>query len=373
VFDDATNEWYLANFSPAQPELDWSNPAVRDAMREVVRFWVDRDVDGFRIDMVDFLGKDPELRDEEPGSDLHPRERLMRARHQLNRPETLDYLTELRAAVNRGRERVLVGEVIYYLPIDRLVEWGRPGRLELPTNFRLTYLDFSAATLGSFVAEYDSALRAANGWPNYCLGNHDSPRFTRLGGKAKAAMVILMTLRGTPFLYYGDEIGMAAVDIAPADTKDLWQDASYARDAYRTPMQWSDTPGVGFTDPHVKPWLPAGSTGNRLSVDQQRGVPGSMLELTRTLISLRRHVPALSEGELSIVSDVPEQVLAYLRHHDSGDVLVVANLGEDSAAVHAPASTELLSTHPATTPEGADLAPGEARVIQLAHDPRRNQ
>lgn len=367
VYDKPTGQWYLANFSPAQPELNWANPAVRSAMTGVVDFWVNRGVDGFRIDMVDFLGKDLALRDEEPAEDVHPRDRLVHARYQLNQPENLEYVGALRQAADKDTQRLLIGEVLYHLPIDRLAAWSAPGLLDLPTNFRLTFLDFTSSVLRDFLETYDAELQTTGGWPNYCLGNHDSPRFTKLGVHATAAMVVLLTLRGTAFLYYGDEIGMTNVDIDPADLRDIWAAAGTGRDGCRTPMQWSEIPNAGFTTPDARPWLPVGSTANGECVDAQRADPESMLALTRGLIQLRRRHPALAYGSLHFDDAYAPPLLAYRRRHASGDVLMIANLGNEVVTTGLPAGQTLLATHTSAggSPPSAAIAPGGAIVHSL--------
>jgi alpha-glucosidase len=343
VHDEPTDEWYLANFSPYQPELNWANPEVRAAIGDVVAFWSARGADGFRIDMVDFLGKDPELTDDEDRPDLDPRDRIVHARHQLNRPESLEYVRKLRKYLADSERQVLIGELIYHSPTTSLANWGAPGVLDLPLNFRLTYLDFDAPTLSAFIRDYEDACRATGAWPTYCLGNHDSPRTGRLGARLRAALLILLTLRGTPFLYYGDELGMANVDVSVTDRQDLW--TSGPRDGARTPMPWTAEPGVGFTSATARPWLPTGQPDAAATVVGQTDDPGSTLRLVRELLRLRRDLPALRDGNLTILDNTPPELLAFRRAHPDGHVTVLANLSDHPVTTGIDTSAARIGTH----------------------------
>ncbi len=369
VFDEPTQEWYLANFSRYQPELNWANPQVRAAVGDVVDFWSRRGVDGFRLDMVDFLAKDPELTDEPEHPGLSARDAVARARHQLNRPESMDYVRELRGRLHRPAEQVLIGELIYHAPVPSLAAWGAAGILDLPLNFRLTFLELDARTWRQFIEQYDKACRSGAAWPTYCLGNHDSPRVGRLGERVRTALLILLTLRGTPFLYYGDELGLADSVVAPADSQDLWQSGS--RDGARAPMPWAAVPGAGFTAPDTRPWLPVAEPAAADTVAEQRSDAGSTVNLVRRLLQLRRSHGALRQGDQHFVDSVPDQVLCFRRTHPDGDLTVVANLSDDPirldevvsgtvVAATAPGSPGASTDHPQLLDSGQAVIVGDA-------------
>ena len=214
-WDAATEQYYLHSFLKEQPDLNWRNPAVRAAMYEVLRFWLDRGVDGFRVDALWLVIKDDRFRDNphnpayEPGRNSHDR---LLPLYTADRPEIHDVVAEMRSVLDEYDGRVLIGET--YLPFERLVTYyGRDLRgAHLPFNFALIDTAWNAPALAAAICEYEAAL-PAGAWPNWVLGNHDKPRIaSRVGAaQARVAAMLLLTLRGTPTLYYGDEIGMADV------------------------------------------------------------------------------------------------------------------------------------------------------------------
>jgi alpha-glucosidase len=234
---------------------------------------------------------------------------------------------EMRALMNEYRERVLIGEI--YLPIRRLVSYYGTASdgAHLPFNFQLITLPWNARQIAAAVSEYEGAL-PPNAWPNWVLGNHDQPRVaSRIGlSQARVAAVLLLTLRGTPTLYYGDELGMRDAVIFPEDIRDpQGKNIGISRDPARTPMQWSSAEHAGFS--RAKPWLPLGHDYPHCNVDRQSREPDSLLSLYRRLIELRRREPALCVGSYRpLVSD--GDVLAYVREAEAGHRFLVAlNLG----------------------------------------------
>jgi alpha-glucosidase len=235
----------------------------------------------------------------------------------------------MRALVDRCPARVLIGEV--YLPVQRLVAYYGPEQqgAHLPFNFQLITLPWQAQRIAAAIAEYEGAL-PAHAWPNWVLGNHDQPRIASRVGRAQArvAAVLLLTLRGTPTLYYGDEIGMRDGVIAPDQAEDpQGKNVGLSRDPQRTPMQWSPGPSAGFSS--GSPWLPISRDAQRCNVEVEQADPGSMLNLYRRLIELRRKEPALHLGEYL---PVPAQgdLLAFIRRHEQSSFLIVLNLGPHS-------------------------------------------
>ena len=222
-----TGQYYLHSFLPEQPDLNWRNPAVRTAMYDVLRFWLDRGVDGFRVDVIWLLIKDAALRDNPPNPNYRPTEagihRFLQV-YSADQPETHEVVAEMRSVLDQFDERVLIGEI--YLPIERLVTYyGQDLRgAQLPFNFQLLHTTWTAAAISKLVTDYEAAL-PPGGWPNWVLGNHDQPRIAARVGEAQAriAAMLLLTLRGTPTMYYGDELGIGRVAIPHEAVKDAWE------------------------------------------------------------------------------------------------------------------------------------------------------
>jgi alpha-glucosidase len=237
----------------------------------------------------------------------------------------------MRRVVDRHDERLLIGEL--YLPIERLVTYyGIDGSgVHLPFNFHLILVPWNARQLEALVKAYEAAL-PVNGWPNWVLGNHDQHRLaSRIGpAQARVAAMLLLTLRGTPTLYYGDELGMLDVAIPPECVQDPWEKnvpgLGLGRDPERTPMQWDSSPEAGFTT--GTPWLPIAADYQAVNVAVERADPTSMLTLYRRLIALRRATPALAVGSY-VGLEADGDVLAYLREYAGQRCLVVLNLGSE--------------------------------------------
>ena len=311
-WDDATSQYYLHSFLPEQPDLNWRNPELKAAMFDTLRFWLDRSVDGFRIDVAHAIMKDPDLRDNPPNPDVgHGLHKSLGAYdaqlhiHDKGHPDVHGVYRELRAlldAYGAERPRVAIGGI----HIFDWAEWARYygaalDELHLPFNFGLLGVHWSAQAVRRVVDGLEAAL-PAGAWPNYVLGNHDEPRIaSRIGrDNAPLAMMLLLTLRGTPTLYYGDELGMRDVPIPLEREQDPWgkrvPGLGLGRDPERTPMQWDASPHAGFCAPDVEPWLPVSDDAARVNVAVELADSGSMLTLTRRLLALRRATPALAHG-----------------------------------------------------------------------------
>lgn len=325
--DERTGQYYYHAFLAAQPDLNWRNREVRAAMHEVLRFWLERGVDGFRVDALWHLIKDDRFRDDPPDGP-HAAENTARARerYSCDRPEVHEVVAGLRRVINEYPDRVLIGEL--YLPLERLVAYYGAGLAgaHLPFNFQLLESPWSARGIATLIDRYEAAL-PSGGWPNWVLGNHDRPRIaSRVGlSQARVAATLLLTLRGTPTLYYGDEIGMRDVDIPRERTQD-----PCGRDPCRTPMQWDGSPGGGFT--RSVPWLPLDDDYPVVNVQAQNADGASMLTLYRRLLELRREYQALALGEYQPLATSGE-LLAYIRRHETQRLLIALNLGGDPHAV----------------------------------------
>ena len=374
--DAATGQYYYHAFLKEQPDLNWRNPRVREAMHGFLRFWLERGVDGFRIDAIHHLFKDEALRNNpqnpeyRPG--MSPRRRLIR-KYTTDLPEVHDAVRELRALVESYGERVLIGEA--WLPFDRLMAYYGASLdcFHLPFNFHLIGTRWEAPALRAMIDEYEAAL-PRGAWPNWVLGNHDRSRIaTRVGrAQARVAAVLLCTLRGTPTLYYGDELGMVDVPIPPSLVQDPYEKnvpgLGLGRDPERTPMQWSPAAHAGFSS--AAPWLPLSDTYARDNVEVQREDPASLLSLYRALLALRRVRPSLSLGDYAGL-DTGERVLGYTRALGARRDAVLLNLGarrEPARAAGVDGASILLSTHPARAGARFDgeLGPDEAVVLDLS-------
>jgi alpha-glucosidase len=377
-WDDKTGQYYYHAFLKEQPDLNWRNPRVQEAMLDVLRFWLERGVDGFRVDVMHHIIKDVEFRDNPPNPDWRPgmspyREQL--TTYTADLPEVQEIVTKMRSVLEEYTDRMLVGEI--YLPVERLMAYyGASGKgAHLPFNFQLLRLPWKATEIAAAVERYE-ALLPSYGWPNWVLGNHDKSRIaTRVGAaQARVAAMLLLTLRGTPTLYYGDEIGMRDVPLRPGQVQDPFEKnvpgLGLGRDPERTPMQWSGDEHAGFTT--GRPWLPVADDYATINVTAQRKEETSILTLYHRLIQLRRAEPALAAGEFAPLP-ADNDLIAYVRKTDERRLLVVLNL---SATARSFSLSELqcraallLSTHldrnRVELGSQLELRPDEGVIIEL--------
>jgi len=367
TWDEGTQQFYLHSFLKEQPDLNWRNPDVRKAMYAAMRFWLDKGVDGFRMDVLWLLIKDVSFqsnpRNPEYYDAQHDVKRVLPV-FNADRPETLEIVAEMRAVMAEygptigekaeASSRVLIGEI--YLPLDRLVRYyGNGPQLSganLPFNFHLIQTRWAADAIAEMITKYEGLL-PAGAWPNYVLGNHDQPRLaTRIGKQqARAAAMLLLTLRGTPTMYYGDELGMVDVAIAPDQVRDPAEKnepgKGRGRDPERSPMIWVNAANAGFTTSEGVPWLPLEPGWETENAAEQSKRPASMLMLYRKLLALRRQHDTLHAGGIAEV--VAEgSVLRYrrvgLEDGVSTDFQVLLNLGSDVATVACAKGTVVLTT-----------------------------
>ena len=342
TFDEHTGQYYLHQFVTQQPELNYRNPEVKTAMLDVMRFWLDRGVDGFRVDVIWLMLKDEEFRDEPENPDwdgVKPFDRIQHIRT-MNLPGVHDIIRDMRSVLDEYDERMMVGEI--YLPNDELMKYygtrradGSYDECHLPFNFQLIQLPWKAQRVRKAVDDYDGDL-PPGGWPNWVMGNHDQHRMaSRVGShQARVANMLLLTLRGLPTNYYGEEIGMENVDIPPEFIQDppAVNQPEIAhivgRDPERTPMQWDDSPNAGFAPAGIVPWLPVAKDYAVRNVKVQEKDPTSMLRMYRSITKLRRAEPALNVGSYISLDTAQEDVFAYRRSSvDGDDFLVVLNFG----------------------------------------------
>jgi alpha-glucosidase len=334
TFDDTSGQWYLHLFEAAQPDLNWDEPGVVAAMHDILRFWLDRGVDGIRADVIHCIGKDPELPDDPPEMAGMPHSALNDV------PVTHQRLRDIRRLLDSyPGDRVIVGEV-FLLSTDKVAEYyGRGDELHLSFNFPPLFAPWSEPHWSRRINRTVEALGPRDAWPTWVLSNHDNPRHrsrydagARAGGedppvvvrrselRARSAAVLLLTLRGTPFVYQGEELGLLDADIPPDRQVDPG-----GRDGCRAPLPWDGTDGHGWTtQPGIDPWLPFPPESATRNYAGQRADPGSILHLYRRVIALRRQHPALSRGDFARL-EAPDGILAYSRSLDDDVCTVLIN------------------------------------------------
>lgn len=325
TFDEASGQYYLHNFLPEQPDLNWANPDVVAAMHDALRFWLDRGVDGFRVDVVHLIGKAPDLDDDPP-------EMLPIPHSALNdRPETHALLRDLRALLDSyPGDRMMVGEV--FLLDTKLVAtyYGNGDELHLSFNFPPLFTPWEARRWRKQVQITAAELDPVGAWPTWVLSNHDQPRQrTRYGGRedrARAAAVLLLGLRGTPFLYMGEELGLEDAVVPDDRVVDPG-----GRDGCRAPIPWDPSPTHGWDTPD--PWLPWPPRPDVRNVQDLRADPSSIVHLYRRLLACRRESKALTLGDLALLDIEAGSVLGWVRRSAEDRRVVLVNFGDDSAAV----------------------------------------
>jgi alpha-glucosidase len=376
-WDAKSRQYYFHMFLEEQPDLNWRNPETRRAVMDVFRFWLDRGVDGFRLDVVNAYFKDSMLRSNPPALGIRGYER-QRHLYDKDQPELPGAYREIRSILDSFGGRMDVGEMMGGM--TEAVRYGKDGLLSLAFNFDFTNQRWNPRGFLKSIEEYERAL-AGDGWPCYVLSNHDIARHaSRYGGRraearAKVAAAMLLTLRGTPFLYNGEEIGMRNGPIRRSELRDpvgvkYWP-LPVGRDGCRTPIPWNASPGAGFTT--GTPWLPINPDYREVNVASQLEDPDSVLSFYRKMIWLRKKTPALQIGDFRAAGKRSSRAMAYLRETKTQTVLVALNFFESACdlAFREPLPVGswrlLLSTH---SPDGAQspangsvhLRPNEAAV-----------
>jgi alpha-glucosidase len=361
TWDQASGQYYYHAFLQQQPDLNWRNPKVRAAMADVLRFWMRRGVEGFRVDASAVLAEDELLRDEPPdpeaSDDTPPPQRLKRI-FTDDRPESMTYLEELRGVIDEFDGRMLAGEV--QGKVDRIGHfYGKEKpRLHLPLNFGLLDSQWDALSLQANIDAYFNHI-PAEAWPCWVIGGHDKKRATSKIGQAQARnlAMLLMTLKGTPFLFAGDEIGMDQVEVPPHRIQDPFEKlvGGYGlnRDGERVPMRWDGSSNGGFTT--GRPWLPMGPDVAERNVERSRNDRRSLLWLYRQLIALRKSEVALMEGSYQPLRS-RNDVLLYLRVTEQAEILIALNLAHEPRKLPLTGEgTMMLSTHLDRAPDQVEL------------------
>jgi alpha-glucosidase len=348
TWDEARSQFYLHNFLAEQPDLNFHEPAVQDALLEAAAFWLDRGVDGFRLDTANFYFHDAQLRDnplrpadaakvQDPWFD-NPYFGQVHL-YDKSRPDNIAFLRRLRALMDRYPDRMAVGEIADDDPLARMAEYVQPGLLHTAYTFNLLGPYFSAAHIRTTLVHFMAV--AGEGWPSWAFSNHDVERaVSRLGGEGRPAfapmlVALLTSLRGTAYLYQGEELGLPEAHIPRERLRDPYGIAFWptfkGRDGCRTPMPWqAGAPHAGFST--AEPWLPVPQAHRDAAVDTQTRDPHSTLETVRALLAWRRRHPALRDGGIRFL-DTPEPVLMFERYSDTETLLCVFNLGADPQIV----------------------------------------
>ncbi|MEE9177800.1 MAG: alpha-amylase family glycosyl hydrolase [Acidimicrobiia bacterium] len=357
TLDNATGQYYRHTYLPEQPDLNWRNPELVEAMMDVARFWLDMGVDGFRVDAAHQMMKDPLERDNPSAPPDYPRPYKDMGEYDefihlydFGHPDVHEVHRRFRSVLDSyPQEPVSVGEIhIFDMP-----EWASYygedlDQLHMPFNFHLMGAEWRASSLRATI---ESVLWniPPGGWTNWTLGNHDEGRLaSRLPeGNERLAALILLTMRGTPFLYYGDELGMKQTEMSQAVHRDPWgyNVESLSRDGARTPMQWTPGPNAGFSDTDVRPWLPVSADSATLNVESELEDRHSILNMYRHLLELRRGSSALRIGSYVSHPASNELILVYRRESDHETVTAAINFSSDYQEVAVGSGNVVFSTH----------------------------
>ena len=359
TLDQATGQYYLHTFFAEQPDLNWRNSDLRAAMHEVLRFWIQKGIDGFRTDAVVGLIKDEKLRDDpanpsyRPGVD-DPTKQFRRI-NSAGQDELSSVINSFCNVLGEQGDEFLLSEIYIGIPgLSQMYRACVDHPLHAPFNFNLMRLDWDARTWGDFIQQYESVLRPQD-LPNWVLGNHDQRRVaSRLGQeRARLAAFIQLTLRGMPVVYYGDELGAEDAAVSEGEQHDpLGQRVpgyDLGRDPERAPMSWDAAPGGGFSAAH--PWLPLPVKHQKYNVEAEYQDKSSMLNLYRRLIALRRKLPVLATGQFNLVNSESDDVLMYDRGTGQKRLMVVANFADAPQTAPAEKGWRLMaSTHSSGEP-----------------------
>ncbi|HRN61607.1 MAG TPA: alpha-glucosidase family protein [Luteimonas sp.] len=370
-------QYYLHNFQSAQPDLNFHNPEVQAATLDNVKFWLDRGVDGLRLDAINFCFHDTQLRDNPPkpkdkrvGRGFSPDNPYAYQYHYFNntQPENLPFLESLRALLDRYPGATTLGEISSEDSLATTAEYVNPRRLHMGYSFELLTDDFSAAYIRGTVERLEAAM--TEGWPCWAISNHDVQRaVTRWGGEnpppqlAKMLVALVCSLRGSVCLYQGEELGLGEADVPFEALQDPYGQTFWpnfkGRDGCRTPMPWTDGPHGGFTE--GTPWLPVADAHRAHSVAAQDADAGSVLNDVRRFLRWRREQPALVRGDIRFI-DAPEPVLAFVRESEADAVVAAFNLSAESVDMRLPAELGDARTLEVEGLPGCDISGGEIRL-----------
>ncbi|MBT3321701.1 MAG: alpha-amylase [Anaerolineae bacterium] len=342
TYDEKREQYYYHMFVKEQPDVNWRNPEVRKAQMDVLRFWLERGVDGFRLDVFNVYFKDKELRN-------NPKKwgrRAFERQHHIydgDQPEMESVLKEMRSIMNEYPDRYVVGET-FFATREKIIRYNGADKLNAAFDFEFLWSKFKPKKFLKAIENWESLAEETQIFPNYVLSNHDSPRpATRYSkseddDRAKVIMAMLLTMRGTPFLYYGDEIGMRDISLKRSEIMDppgikYWP-FNKGRDGCRSPMQWDDSVNAGFSK--EKPWLPVHSNYEQRNVALQEKDEDSIFNFTRDLIALRKANKTLISGKIIIPSKMPYKIMSYIREDGDEKILVILNFSNRKRKIDLP-------------------------------------
>jgi alpha-glucosidase len=335
-YDPHLKQYYFHMFVKQQPDLNWRNPAVRQAVLNVMRYWLDKGVDGFRLDVFNAYFKDAQLQNNPRKVGIRPFD-MQKHIHDIDQPEMLPLLSEMRSLLDGYPERYFVGET-FLSGAEKAASYTGPDRLHAAFNFDFLNNRWSARGFQHTIQQWETLL-GPDRYPNYVLNNHDTPRsatrytWTEDDQRLKLLAAMLLTLRGTPFMYYGEEIGMRDISLRRNQILDPVGKRYYpfhkGRDGCRAPMQWTDEPNAGFSS--AAPWLPIHPDYTRRNVSAQTTDDASLLNFYKNVIAFRRNHPALHRGTYLPLTGIPFQTMAYLRQYEKDSVLVALNFSDRPA------------------------------------------
>lgn len=374
-WDTRRRQYYLHNFLSSQPDLNYHNPDVVQAILGTVKFWLELGVDGYRLDTANYYFHDKELRNN-PGrgqpkgndpavNDVNPYG-WQHHKFDKTQPENLGFLKQLRALLDQYPNTTMVGEIGDDDGLTVMAEYtSGTDKLHMAYSFDLLGPDSSSTYLHDLMKRF--AEKNATGWPSWALSNHDVVRVgSRWGGesadvrKLRVAAAFQMCLRGSPCLYQGDELGLPEAQVAYEDLQDpygitMWPEFK-GRDGCRTPMPWNaQAPDMGFGNGAHKPWLPLTETYRTLAVSEQDKDPKSLLNFYRALLKWRKEQAVLLHGDQTLL-DVHKQVIAFVREHEGQKVLCAFNFSDSLASLDLPASFKLAKAVPVPGLNGGSVA-----------------
>ncbi|MES2436740.1 MAG: alpha-amylase family glycosyl hydrolase [Patescibacteria group bacterium] len=381
TYDEFTGQYYLHHFLKDQPDLNWRNPEVREEMKRILDFWMHRGVDGFRVDAISHFIEDAEFRDNplnesyREGKD-HPYSKYLH-KYSKDQPELKEVVELLCDTLDNHEEKFVVSEA--HLGVKDLVNVYKYSqkKIHAPFNFNLINMRWSAHAYKKFIDSFD-ALLGEDEIPTYVLGNHDQPRLaSRVDSKrARTLAMLLLTVKGMPFIYYGEELGLKSVKIPQHKLKDAFSIQTSkkhsSRDPERTPMQWNEEKYAGFS--YAEPWLPLSRTYKENNVEKQQKDSTSMFSLYSKLIHFRNNSQALIEGSYKSLSTVSKKVYAYIREYKDEKILTILNFSKDSVTESFDFSKAeiICSTYMDTKKkqkldgEGLTLRPYEGYIIKIS-------
>ena len=353
TYDKTTDEWYLHDFLKEQPDLNWRNPEVKKEMFNVLDFYLQKGVDGFRLDALAFLYEDPKFHDDPKNIDYDPLKQIpwdcLKRKYDFNLPEVKTLIYEIVKYVSRYPNTILLTEIYDNLAKLKDMYFSIHKTTNIPFNFDLMFLEWNAQIFMRTIDAYDKAIGPDN-IPNYVLSNHDQPRIASRVGTTKAKLLafLQLTLRGIPIIYYGDELGMENAPISPSNMKDplgIRVDRRFCRDPYRTPMQWNTVKYAGFSN--YQPWLMVHNNYKMINVEEQIQDNSSFLYMYKSLLDYRKKSRILCNGTYQSLSLENKNIFAFMRKHNNEQCYVFLNFSDKKQHTPAPikVGSVLFSTH----------------------------